>query len=48
MLNTCPSCKTAADSSQARSVSIKQLVPWIVAADVLLIGGFLFYFFVIR
>ncbi len=48
MLKACPACKSEAPSRTAAPSDIKKFVPLIVAVDVLLIGGFLFYFFVLR
>jgi hypothetical protein len=47
-MKTCPSCKAPASSPQAGPTDIKKLMPWIVALDLVIIGGFLFYFFVLR
>lgn len=48
MLKNCPSCKAPASAPQAGRTDIKKLVPWIVALDLVIIGGFLLYFFVLR
>ena len=48
LMKTCPSCKAPAPGRQVGPTDIKKLVPWIVALDLVIIGGFLFYFFVLR
>ncbi|MNR75441.1 hypothetical protein D3C86_520650 [compost metagenome] len=48
LLKTCPSCKAPAGGPLAGSEGIKKVLPLIVALDLVIIGGFLLYFFVLR
>ncbi|MNT41975.1 hypothetical protein D3C72_1783680 [compost metagenome] len=48
VLAQCPSCKTSESGKPTAPTDIRKYIPLIVALDLVIMGGFLFYFFVLR